>query len=112
MGRIKKAEGETPEEAHKRRVLEKVANHANRSEKTSWQRKYKNMQAVYNELKPVEDEILDLLNQKQRMLDDITAMRQVMVDECIHPYELLILNEDHIECKFCNKKLSVPNVET
>ena len=110
MGRIKKTADETPEEAFQRRVLEKVANHANRSEKTSWQRKYKNMQVVITELQPIEEQILELMNTKNKLVDQLTEMRSVMVDECIHPYELLVLAEDHIECKFCSKKMSIPNV--
>ena len=111
MGRIKKGLDESPAEANKRRVLEKVANHANRSEKTSWQRKYKNMQIVINELTPIEEQVLELMTKKNELVDKITAQRIIMVDECIHPYELLILADDHIECKFCNKKISIPNVE-
>lgn len=108
MARKKRIENETPEAELTRKKLEAVANHATRSEKTAWMRKYKNMQLVYNDLKPIEDQILSLMVEKQVFTDKLTKMRNIMVEECVHPLELLSLKEKHIECKFCNRKISIP----
>ena len=54
MARKKKPVGETKEQAEERRLLEAVANNANRSEKTSWNRKMKNMVELLTELRPIE----------------------------------------------------------
>jgi len=108
MARKKKPVGETKDQAADRRLLEKVANNANRSEKTSWNRKMKNMVELLTELRPIEDEILELTTAKHEVFDRIQVLRNVMVKECIHPFEQLILKETHAECKFCNKRISLP----
>ncbi len=110
MGRRKKPENETPEEASVRLVLESVANHANRSEKTSWKHKQGKMEALIELLRPIEEKILKILaEEKQPLMDKISVLRAVMVKECVHPYEHLIMKDGFIECKFCNKKLRVPD---
>lgn len=108
MARKKKPVGETAEQAEERRVLEKVANTANRSEKTSWNRKMNNMVTLLAELRPIEDQILELTLAKHEVFDRIQVLRNVMVQECIHPFEQLIHKGTYAECKFCNKKLSIP----
>ena len=108
MARQRKPENETPEQAHVRQMLESVANNADRSEKTSWNRKMDNMVKLLAQLTPLADQILELEAQKLPILDEIQKLRLVMVNECIHPYDHLTFFEDHITCKFCNKRLSVP----
>lgn len=108
MARKKKPVGETAEQAEERRILENVANAANRSEKTSWNRKMKNMVALLTELRPIEEQIIDLTAQKHEIFDRIQVLRNVMVQECVHPFEQLVLKDKHVECKFCNKKVSLP----
>jgi len=109
MARIKKPENETPRETEIRRILEHMANVANRSEKTSWNRKMDNLVKLMMLLEPIEQSILDIIEtEKTPMMDQISALRAVMVKECIHPFEYLIMSEtdDVITCKFCNKKIN------
>ena len=109
MARQRKPQGETNKEANVRRMLEAVANNANRSEKTSWNRKENNMVKLISELAPLEEEILELMAKKNVIIDRINVLRQAMVTECIHPFDKLVYHDDHIVCKFCNKRLSIPN---
>jgi len=110
MARKKKPEGESTEEAKQRRILESVANNADRSEKTSWNRKMKNMVSLLTELRPIEDQIIELTAQKHEVFDRIQVLRNVMVQECVHPFEQLVLKDTHVECKFCSRRISLPNV--
>lgn len=106
MARMKKPENETQTESIERRTKETVANHANRSEKTSWARKEKNMKKLLDQLEPYDNEILSLMAKKQGIIDSITILRNEMVEECIHPYDQLVTKDGYVECKFCNKKLN------
>ena len=107
MARQKKPENETNDQADARRALEIVANHANRSEKTSWSRKQKNMEKLLARLSPYDEQLLNLLAHKQLILDEVAVLRDEMVDDCVHPYDLLVMKEGYVECKFCNRKLNV-----
>lgn len=110
MGRRKKPDNETPEEAIDRLLLESIANHANRSEKTAWKHKLGKMNVLLEQLQPIEDKILQIISEeKQPLMDKIADLRGIMVNECVHPYEYLIKKDGFVECKFCNKKLRVPN---
>ena len=110
MARRKKPENETPEQAKLRLLFESIANHANRSEKTAWKRKLTNMEALMEKLHPIEEKILQIItDEKQPLLDEIAELRGVMVKECIHPYEHLVKKDGFVECKFCGKKLKVPD---
>lgn len=104
MARRKKPEDETPEQTHTRHIRENIANHATRSEKTSWNRLMDNMVSLLATLKPIEDKILELQAEKIPILDDIQALRTAMVKECVHPYDQLILKSDVVECKFCYRR--------
>jgi hypothetical protein len=107
MARTRKPENETEEESTIRRNHEKVANGATRSEKTSWNRKMENMVKLLATLKPIEDQILELMEQKQPIQDEVADLRATMVAECTHPFEYLVTQEDHIICKFCNRRMIV-----
>lgn len=109
MARRKKPENETPEETLIRQQLEYVANSSTRSEKTSWNRKLDNMVKLIAILRPIEEQILDLMAQKMPVIDDVTALRLTMVKECVHPIDDLVYKEDHIVCKFCDKRIGIPN---
>ena len=109
MARRKKPLNETEQEAEIRRQLEAVANNSSRSEKTSWNRKMNNMVKLLALLRPIEDKILELYAQKEPIFDEIQVLREVMIRECVHPYEYLIHKDDHIVCKFCNKKIGLVN---
>jgi len=110
MGRRKKPENETSEETSVRLTLEMISNHANRSEKTAWKHKLGKMGVLIEQLRPIEDKIIKIIaEEKQPLMDKIADLRYVMVKECVHPFEHLIMKDGFIECKFCNKKLRVPN---
>ena len=111
MARRKAPENETQDEQILRRQREAIANTADRSEKTSWNRKMDNMVKLMSQIRPIEDEILDLQAKKQPIFDEIQELRSLMVKECVHPYEYLAIHDTHAECKFCNKKISLPNVK-
>ena len=111
MARMKKPDNETQREQEIRQVLERIANVANRSEKTSWNRKMDNVVKLLMTLEPIEDEILQLiLSKKTPIMDEIGELRKLMVKECVHPFEYLTINENDpdniVTCKFCNKKIN------
>jgi hypothetical protein len=110
MPRMRKPENESEDEAKVRRVLEQVANHASRPEKTSWQRKRDNMESMVRQLRPLEDKILEIYASMQPIKDDIEGLRYEMVKDCIHPFDLLKYKPDedgnfYVECKFCESKM-------
>lgn len=107
MARRKKPENETVEQQRERRIAEEISNSFSRSEKTSWNRKMDNMVALLAKLQPIEDQIIELQAQKMPIIDEVQKLRTVMVNECIHPYEYLVIQQDHVLCKFCGKRLSL-----
>lgn len=112
MSRRKKPLGETEKQAHIRRMMEAISNKATRSEKVSWDRKMDNMVKIIAKLKPIEDQIIDLMAQKVPIIDEITQLRKEMVEQCVHPYTHLTYHVDEqgnelVICKFCNKRFKV-----
>ena len=105
MARAKKPENETDEQARIRQILESVANSSLRSEKTSWNRKMDNMVKLIAKIRPIEEQILNLMADKMPIADDVALLRLVMVKECIHPIEQLVYKDSHVICKFCNRKI-------
>ncbi len=108
MARQRKPENETPEQTRVRQMLEAVANNADRSEKTSWNRKMDNMVKLLSKLQPLEEKALEIEQQKLPILDQIQELRSIMVKECVHPYEQLTYFDEYIHCKFCNRRIAVP----
>lgn len=108
MARQRKPENETVEETRVRQLLESIANNADRSEKTSWNRKLDNMVKLIAKMRPIEEKILELSEQKLPIFDDIQALRLIMAKECVHPFDHLTYFEDHVRCKFCERRISVP----
>lgn len=106
MARRKRPELETDEQAHIRRTLETIANHATRSEKTAWERQHRNLVKVLEEVRPIEQKITELMAKKAPLMDSMERIRLIMVDTCIHPYDMLSYEGTHVICKFCNKKLN------
>ena len=86
--------------------LEAIYGFSDNSEKLSWRRKYKKMLAFIEELKPLEEEMMRLHMEKMPILDSIEEIREEMVKVCIHPKDFLVHHGTHVECKFCNKKIS------
>jgi hypothetical protein len=58
-------------------------------------------------LRPLEEQILKLINEKQPILDKVAELRIVMQAECVHPFEYLVHKDSFIECKFCNKRMNL-----
>lgn len=114
MARRKAPENETAEQANERREREAITNHATRSEKVSWERQYTNLQKILtDELQPVEAKILDCIVEKNKIFDRIVVLRDELVLNCIHPYELVAQDGDgEYHCKFCNKRLKKHDVPT
>lgn len=104
MARLKKPDNETNEEAEVRRIKETVANVATRNEKTAWDRMMNNMVTILSTLAPVEEKILELTNEKNIIFDGVSNLRADMVKACVHPYTHLVYHEDHVICKFCERK--------
>ena len=68
-----------------------------------------NMVKLITALRPIEEKILNIIaTEKTPMMDKVGELRHTMVKECIHPYEYLVLLDDHIQCKFCNKRMNTP----
>lgn len=109
MARRKKPDDETLEQAEVRRILETIADNATRSEKVSWDRKMDNMVKLLARLRPIEDQIVDLMAQKAPLMDDVQALRKEMVKECVHPYTHLTFdqNDETIVCKFCERRFAI-----
>lgn len=111
MARRRKPVNETPEQTQTRQALETISNSATRSEKVSWERKMDNMVRILARLTPLEDQILDLMAEKQKILDDVERLRKEMVSECVHPYHMLTEKDKIIHCKFCNKRFTINDIK-
>ena len=111
MSRRKKPVDETLDETTLRLIKEEIANNANRSEKTSWNRKMDNMVKLLAEIQPIEDKIIELQERKIPIFDEIQNLRKEMLRDCVHPFEYVLVEVDHAKCKFCERKLSLPNLE-
>lgn len=85
-----------------------VVKSKSKNDKLAWMRKYNKLQTYARELKPLEDKALEIFKEKQPILDKISALRVEMIKECVHPREALIHNGNHIVCKFCDARLSIP----
>lgn len=109
MSKRKKDENETPEQTRQRRIFESISNFANRSDKTAWERKIEKLQQLLEELQPLEQQILDLTVKKYPIMDKITTVRKKMLENCIHPFDNLVLYDTHVHCKFCDTKISIPH---
>jgi hypothetical protein len=87
--------------------LEVVSKQSHKNDKLAWARKRKKLEEMVEELQPLESQILDLMAKKQVHLDEITALRMMMIRECIHPQESLVHHGTYIDCKFCGNKLGI-----
>lgn len=107
MARAKTPAGETPEQTKTRQLLDTIANVATRGEKVSFDRKFDNMVSLLSLVKPIEDQILDLMAQKVPIIEQIEALRKTMIGNCIHPMTHLTVHNNTVHCKFCNRTFSV-----
>jgi hypothetical protein len=114
MTRRKQPFDETDEQYNIRKQLEAIADISTRNERVSWDRKMDNMVKLIAKIRPIEEEITDLIHQKQEFFDDITKLRAEMVKDCVHPISHLVHGVDealgeYVECKFCNKRFKSVN---
>lgn len=87
-------------------LFNEIANHATKNERIAWKRKQKKLETIIAEkISPIEDEILRLTMEKQTHMDEVVALREIMVKECVHPAEFLVRNERGVVCKFCLARL-------
>lgn len=101
-------QNETKEEARLRKVKKKIASFATRGERLAWDRKMAKMGKLIDELRPIEEKILKITKfEKYPIMDKIEEVRKVMINECVHPEDQLIVNDDysHAHCKFCGKNI-------
>jgi hypothetical protein len=98
-------------EEQKQKHKQIIANARNKNEKLSFNRKIKKLEELIEAIKPIEEEILQLFLKKQPLFDEITEIRNEMALECVHPMDYLVHKEDHIICKFCDAKISIPKLE-
>ena len=88
--------------------LREVYNFRTKSEKLSWSRQEKQIQAwISEELEPLQQKILLYTKEKEPILDKINKKRQHMVKDCVHPRAYLTHCGTHIECGFCFSKIHV-----
>lgn len=99
----------TEEENKSNDLLDKISNLSDRSQRTAWKRKQKNIEDHISEVQELEDKIQTLQAKKQPILDQIAELRSEMVDSCIHPREYLVQHNDLIKCKFCEKIIRMIN---
>ena len=93
-------------------IFTKIVNHASKNERIAWKRKHKKLKTMVEEnISPLEAQILELTMTKMTHMDEVIAVSDVLVAECVHPREFLVTREDHVLCKFCDTKLKV-NVQT
>lgn len=104
----RKLENETPEQRDARILKETIANHATRSEKTSWGRKRLNLEKlIAKEIRPREDRIMEMQAELREFYDQIKELRDDMVESCVHPFDHLVINsEGAVFCKFCGKTMT------
>lgn len=88
--------------------IEKIAKRADKNDLVSWQRKMTNLVALLAELRPIEDEIMNLKCKQLPIFDEIAELRIKMVETCVHPIEHLVEQSDGtIRCSFCEKRFMV-----
>lgn len=87
--------------------LDKVSGFAEKNQKLSWSRKKKRIDELVERVQPIENKIMDLIREKQPILDQIDEVRDKMVKECVHPKDHLSHRGDHVLCRFCQRKINV-----
>lgn len=125
MARRKAPVNETTQEMEIRKEREEISNHATRSEKVSWERQFGNMQKLLEtKIQPLENKIIALMAEKSEYIDEMVALRDELVRDCIHPFEHVVEDPviEHLvvgvgvghsgiyTCKFCDKKVALNDI--
>jgi hypothetical protein len=89
----------------------KVYTFRTKSERLKWGRKRQAIEELIESLKPIQDKLLEIGLEKNKILTKINKLRNDMVEECIHPKDHIIHSEDgeYILCKFCNRRIKINN---
>ena len=87
--------------------IQKISTHRDKNERLSWKRKKDKIEGMVEALEPLEEQIRELLRQKEEQYKEIEALRYEMVRECVHPKDHLVHYGTHVECKWCNAKIAV-----
>lgn len=109
MAKRKRPEDVSPEELALHNEKDFIANHATRSEKTAWQRQYENLAKLVRKLEPIEDKLMALIAEKSKIIDEVIVLRKELIESCIHPFDDLIKHDGVLICKFCEKRMAIPN---
>jgi hypothetical protein len=89
------------DEAQIKTDFEIVTKFADKNQRLSWRRKKARMDDLLERVQPIQDQMLELILQKQPTMDEIEELRQKMVKECIHPEDYLVHKGTYVMCKFC-----------
>ena len=87
--------------------MDTVARFADKNQRLAWKRKMNRMDELLERIQPLEEKALEIIKEKQPIMDEIERVRQMMVKECVHPKDYLVHKGDHILCKFCKSKLAI-----
>jgi hypothetical protein len=87
-----------------------VVSHHGKNEKLAWKRRVKKMMGLIDEMKVVDEQILELSRSKQPTIDEVALLRSEMVKECIHPRDHLVHAGTFLLCKFCERRISIPRI--
>lgn len=99
----------TEEQKQIQAVLATIAGHAVKGEIAAWNRKRKSIERIVgNNIRPIEDQIIEANAKLLPLYDQLKTMRNEMVEFCIHPIDMMVHKGDHVECKFCSAKMAVP----
>lgn len=108
MSRRKVNENETSEQTKARKELEAIASNSTRAEQLVWKRKFERLNLIYDDIAPIELEIVKLINHKIPLMDKLEELRIEMSNACVHPFHFLVHCDNSIKCKFCEKIISIP----
>jgi hypothetical protein len=100
---------QTEQTKEDRAILETIAGHAVKGEIAAWNRKRKSIERIItNNIHPLEQKLIELNAQLMPLYDELKSARSAMIEFCIHPIDMLVKVEGHVECKFCDAKMVVP----
>ena len=87
--------------------LKKISTYREKKERLSWNRKRNSLEALVDKLNSINDSIMELMEKKNVLFDEIQDIRKIMMAECVHPLDMLIPLSDSAKCKFCNKIIKI-----
>lgn len=109
MARRRNPENETTAEAIIRQRKEKISGIATTNDRIGWRRKFKDLKARIDTLKPFEERILEVMKERHTIDDEIKKIRDDLMKDCIHPVDFLLIDEGnaYFTCKFCERRLRI-----